>query len=615
MDSKICQEMRYTVHFYPDDVKVVVYAGTTVLQAAIDASIYIPSSCGGEGLCGRCKIIIDKQEVLACRTQVDTDLEVRIPPVLDRKRLAKKRVVLPIKKQGLNPITKKLYLELPFPKPGDNIDDLYRLIQGIKKECGISPSIEFPIIQKLSKTLREERFKVTVSLLDVNEKPTIVNVEPGDTRSNHYSIALDIGTTSIYAQLLDLEEGKVLAETSCFNPQIVCGEDIISRIVYSLKPGNLKRLQELVVKAINEIVEDLTHVAKIEKSDINQIVVAGNTTMIHLLLGIDPRYIRESPYTPTCNFIPPVRAKEIGIDLPPYAYIYIIPSIASFIGGDITSGILASKLYETQELSLYIDIGTNGEIVLGNREMLVACSCSAGPAFEGGGVSCGTFATFGAIERVRIDRDYEPEIETIGGVKPKGICGSGLIDTLAELLMNKIISQNGKFNEDLKTKRVRKKEGGFEYVICWKDENDLDHDIVLTEVDIDNLMRAKAAIYAGISLLLEKLELTLSDISKIIISGNFGQYIDLRNAHIIGLFPEVSLDRFEYIGNGSLLGARLCSFSKDMLNQTREIANSVTNIELSDNPRFYDEYLQALFLPHTNMEEFPGVSEKLKKRA
>jgi uncharacterized 2Fe-2S/4Fe-4S cluster protein (DUF4445 family) len=305
-------------------------------------------------------------------------------------------------------------------------------------------------------------------------------------------------------------------------------------------------------------------------------------------------------------FIPPLRAVRLGLDVDEHVYVYTFPSVASYVGGDIVSGVLGSGMYQRAELTLYIDIGTNGEIVVGNQDWLMTASCSAGPAFEGGGLCCGMRAMTGAIEGFKINpRTCEPMLLTIGKVKPTGICGSGAINILAEFLLYGVIDQNGKFNSAGKTKRLRQGADGMEYVLSYKEDTGLDHDIVITEADIDNIIRAKAAMFAGYQSLLGKAGLAFSDLERVIIAGAFGDFINLENAITIGLLPELALDRYTFIGNGSLLGAKLISLSSELLDDAERVARKMTNIELSEDHAFMDNYMAGLFLPHTDAGLFP----------
>jgi uncharacterized 2Fe-2S/4Fe-4S cluster protein (DUF4445 family) len=374
----------------------------------------------------------------------------------------------------------------------------------------------------------------------------------------------------------------------------------------------LKKLQEVVVSTINRIVQELLNMSKIDRSLVSHMVIAGNTTMTQFLLGLDPKYIREDPYVPTANFIPPVRAVHLGIDIGDHVHIYTFPMVASYVGGDIVAGILGSGVFQREALTLYMDIGTNGEIVLGNKDWLASISCSAGPAFEGAGIKFGVRATRGAIEEVSINhRTYEPMMLTIGRAKPIGICGSGLIDTVAELFETGMIDQNGKFRRDLSTDRVRRGDDGYEYVLARKEETLIQKDIALTEIDIENLIRTKAAIYAGCKVLLDSVGLGFKDIERFIIAGGFGRHLDLEKAIFIGLLPEIDIEKFIFVGNGSLLGARLLSFSKNLLKETERIAVMMTNLELSNHPTFMGEFIAAMFLPHTDSAAFPQVMKRL----
>jgi uncharacterized 2Fe-2S/4Fe-4S cluster protein (DUF4445 family) len=405
-----------------------------------------------------------------------------------------------------------------------------------------------------------------------------------------------------------------MATSSAYNPQIKYGPDVITRIIYSTKPKGLDRLQEAVVKEMNNIIDDLIKQAGIDRKRISHITAAGNTVMTHLLLGLNTRYIREAPYTPVAQFIPPIRAIRIGLNVEDFVYLYTFPSISSYVGGDIVSGVLASGFYKKKDVTLYIDIGTNGEIVLGNVDWLMTASCSAGPAFEGGGVKYGMHAAPGAIEGFYINPgDFEPMIKTIGMKKPKGICGSGIINVMAELFVSGVLDQSGKIRKKIPSKRVREGNDGMEYVLAWAENTDIGEDIVINEVDIENILRAKAAMFAGYTSIMEKTGIEFSEIKNMIIAGAFGDFIDLENAIAIGLLPDLPLERFTFIGNGSLSGAQLISLSNEMLDDGEKIARSMTNIELSEDNKFMDHYMAALFLPHTDFNLFPSVEKKIVK--
>ncbi|MDI6792973.1 MAG: ASKHA domain-containing protein [bacterium] len=634
----------YKVIFYPGGEEANAPHGENLLRVAAAAGLYITASCGGNQTCGKCKVIIESGEIegglsdklspeeiekgyrMACTSKIKSDLEVRIPvesQLSDKRVLTEatsKRLLIPesletlAPEYKLNPLLKKYYLELPLPTLKDNIDDYSRLKRGLKQSYNFPDcSISLSCLKTIPGLLRKSGFKVTLTLLETGNIPEIVKIEEGDRTAEHYCIAIDIGTTSIYAALIDLSQGEVLATASDYNAQIAYGEDIINRIVYSQKGDGLKTLQEAVVKTIEGAIHRVLKEADISEDKISYLVAAGNTTMTHLLLGLDPKYIREAPYIPAINSTLQIQAAEVGLDLPAHVCLYLFPGAAGYIGGDITAGVLGTGIAQSDELILFIDIGTNGEVVLGNSEWMVAAACSAGPAFEGGTIKHGMRATFGAIEQVEIDENCEPMLITLGHKPPKGICGAGLISLIAELLETGIINQRGKFNTGLSTTRIRTKGGTKEYVLAFKDETGIDEDIVITEPDIDDLIRAKGAMYAGVSTLLNSVGLGISDISRIIIAGNLGFHLEVEKAITIGLFPEVDYSKFTFIGNGSLLGATLSACSREMFEKADEIARSITNIELSDNPEFMEEYMAALFLPHTEEKRFPEVLKRLSK--
>ncbi|HSR12779.1 MAG TPA: ASKHA domain-containing protein [Thermodesulfobacteriota bacterium] len=649
----------FLVRFEPHSREIQVAPGSNLLQAAMDAGVYVQAACGGGGFCGKCKVRIETGEVespptpkisdeehkdgfrLACQTRVWSDLLVRVPveSQLDRKvisrtlqRVAGGRRVSHQELESLvlgwcfNPALRKVFAEVDPPTLKDNRSDLSRLLIALKKTSGYDGiSVDSRVLHKLPFVLREADWKVTATLVQTrmesqlgeyqlrgSRRTKLIDIEPGDKTAEHYSIVLDIGTTTVWGQLLDLNRRKTLSESSDYNSQIQYGDDVITRIVYSQKPQGLKTLQTSIVGTINGIIGELIARAGVNPSRISHMTAAGNTVMTHLLLGLDPKYIRESPYTPVANYIPPVRAVQLGLQVGEHVHLYTFPSVASYVGGDIVSGVLGSGIYQRKPLTLYIDIGTNGEIVIGNSEWMVTAACSAGPAFEGGGIRHGMRATTGALEDFRIDPvTYEPMLLTIGMARPKGICGSGLINMVAEFLEHGVITPNGKFN-DLPTPRIRAGADGKEYVLAYAGQTATGSDLVITEVDIDNLMRAKAAMYAGYGSLLQSVGLSIADLEQVVIAGAFGSFIDLERAITIGLLPELPLERFLFIGNGSLLGARLISFCNEMLDDADRVCRMMTNIELSDNPSFMDNYMAALFLPHTDEKIFPGVAARLE---
>lgn len=628
---------KYTVHFIPDNVDIVVNEGANLMETAVAAGVHINASCGGAGVCGTCNVLIKSGQVestrtnkvsdkeykkgirQSCQSQVISDLIVEIPVEsrLEKAVLARETGDITAQMQAalvtgwhFDPPVKKLYLELTAPTLEDNISDISRLLRGIKQQYKLDNiSVGFEVVLKIAQILRTGNWHITATiLLGDNSNFKIINIEPGDTRTRHYSFAFDIGTTAVRGQLLDLNRGKVMAHAIDYNRQISYGEDVISRIAWSQKTGGLKRLQQAVTATINDLIKELIDSAGIETKDVSHMVIAANTVMVQLLLGIDPKYLRLSPYVPTISTTPLLKAKSIGINIGEHAHLYTVPAVASYVGGDIVSGILGAGVHQGEESTLYIDIGTNGEIVVGNSDLLLTASCSAGPTFEGGGIKHGMIATPGAIEGFEINpSNLEPVITTIDNAKAKGICGSGLINIAAALLKAGVISQNGKFNADLPTERIRKGKDGYEYILVKAPDTQIGKDIVITEIDMDNLIRSKAALYAGYKTLIKSIGSECADIERIIIAGTFGSNINIENAITIGLLPDLPRDRFIFIGNGSLLGARLISFSIDLLRDGEKVAGMMTNIELSENADFMSNYMAALFLPHTNADEFPSV--------
>lgn len=641
----------FKIRFYPHDKEVVVPEGETLIRAAMEAGVHINASCGGEGVCGKCRVIIESGEVeggiteklsqkdreagyrQACLAQIKSDLVVRIPveSAIDASVLnmqstprctarIKEMNLDELKEKGLfvSPVEKK-YLELPLPTTQDNLPDVSRLVSYLKLEHDEHRLVvDLPVIRKIPDVLRTDDFKITATLarpVHPGRKTHIMNVQPGDTTRRNYAIAMDIGTTTIYGQLIDLISGDVLAQFGDFNAQISYGEDVISRIMYAEKPGGLEKLQEVVIGVINKLIQKMVNKAKIDRDEISTITLAGNTTMTQLLLKVNPRSIRRSPYVPTSSIYPPIKAVQLGMDLGDHVTALVYPQVSSYVGGDIVAGVMGSGMYLAEDVTLFLDIGTNAEIVIGNKDWLACAACSAGPAFEGGGITFGMRATKGAIEDFSMDPlTFEPMNITIGNVRPKGICGSGLIIMVATLFEMGIIDNLGKFNRNLQTPRIRQTDGIWEYVLAWAPETQINRDVVLTEPDIDNLIRAKGAIYSGCMTLLEEVGLTVGDLKHIILAGGFGSYVDLEKAMTIGLLPEMDPSRVTFIGNGSLMGARMSALTNRIRRDVVEVTRKMTNFELSETHSYMDNYVAALFLPHTDMNQFPKIKARLDAR-
>ncbi len=641
-----------TVTFLPHDRVISVPPGESLIRAALQAGVHINASCGGEGVCGKCRILVEKGSVagglnekikdeekakgcrLACLAKVSENVVVRIPvesaidkSVMNLQVTPRRTATIQdmdfesLKEEGLFiPPVEKIFLTLPPPNSKNNMPDVTRLIETLKLEAGEHKlELTLPVIRKLPGILRDNGFQVTVTVIRPvrdDGKNLILNVQPGDTTANNYAVAMDIGTTTIYGQLIDLATGKCLAEAGDFNGQISYGEDVISRIMYAEKKGGLAKLHEVVVGTLNSVLNKIITSSKVDREDISTITFSGNTTMTQLFLEVDPRNIRRAPYVPAASLYPPFSAATVGIDLNDHAIALIYPQVSSFVGGDIVAGVMGSGMYRQEELTLFLDIGTNAELVIGNKDWLACTACSAGPAFEGGGIEFGMRAAKGAIEDFSLDPNtYEPMIFTIGDVRPKGICGSGLITMVAVMFEMGVINNRGKFNRDHGTPRIRATNGIWEYVIAWKEETQLDRDIVLTEPDLDNLIRAKGAIYSGCMTLLEEVGLSMDMVERIILAGGFGSYIDLEKAMTIGLLPEIDAERVTFIGNGSLMGARMSSLTNRIRRDVVSVTQKMTNFELSETPSYMDNYIAAMFLPHTEIEKFPRLKARMDARA
>jgi uncharacterized 2Fe-2S/4Fe-4S cluster protein (DUF4445 family) len=639
------QFMKRKVTFLPDNVTVEVDDNTSLFRVVKAAGVYVLSSCGGKGNCGKCKVVVkegmietgksrsflsaeeaERGYVLACHSRVKGDLIVEIPQ--ESRMQAKHKIATGAKTDALISLMesaggclqsriRRIYLELSPPTIDDNIADYERVRRALDK-AGFDAShlhMNYLVLSKLSHVLREGGWNITVSVFDVGAVLEVLDIFSGNATKKRFGAAVDIGTTTVVVYLVDMTNGNIIGTASTYNSQVKCGDDVITRIVYATERNGLKELQGLVVGNINTMLTELLEKNRVQQGMIDYIVMAGNTTMEHLFYGIDPQYLREEPYIPAATFFPLIRGKNVGLQVDPQAIIYSMPNVASYVGGDITAGVLVSQIHKQDAVSLFIDIGTNGEIVLGNKDWLVTAACSAGPAFEGSGIKFGMRAMEGAIEEVEIDPNtYEVNFRVIGDSKPIGICGSGMIDILAEMYMNNVIDQRGKIREENGSKRIRRGESGLEFVIAWRVESAINKEIVITEVDLDNLIRAKAAIYAGFATLLAHMDMQFGDIEKLSIAGGFGRYIDVGRAITLGMLPELPVDRFQFLGNTSIMGAYYGLLCDRLRHEAEEIAKKMTYIELSMSRSFMDEYMSALFLPHTNLNAFPTVKRELEER-
>ncbi len=631
----------FDIKFLPENISINVKKGTTILEAVEKAGLSIETECGGYGSCGKCKVKINKgsfkkhkhiklseEEVkdniqLACLTEIVNDIEVYIPihtelevskPPQKEKILYKSEFIKDSAPFIFNyrPLSEQITLKIDLPNIENNPDDFERIKMKLRDLRG-ADDIRCPIsvLKKIPDELRKKDGLITLTISESNNLVEIINISTFSEKKYNYGLAVDIGTTTVAVQLINLNEGKVISESSEYNQQIPFGADIINRIVYASKEGGLEKLRTKVLSTINNLIDDILKETGIERDFINCCSISGNTTMQHLFLGINPRYIREEPYVPAVLHFPKYKAEELMLNINPNGIVYITPGVASYVGGDITAGILQAGVNRSKKLTLYVDLGTNGEIVLGNSDWMTACACSAGPAFEGGGLKCGMRAASGAVEKIIIDEDTGLlEYEVIGGGKPKGICGSAVIDIISGLYFSNNINQKGKFNLESENKRLKKVKEYREFVIVYGIETSTVKDIAITEHDLDNLIRTKGAIWAGISTLLKAVEIKPADIERIIIAGAFGNYINVENAILIGMFPDVQIEKFHFLGNASLKGAALTLISDEMRIEIEEISRKITNFELSSTPGYMEEFVASLFIPHTNSELFPSFIKK-----
>ena len=625
-----------TVTFLPGYRKVSVPEGTTLLDAARAAGLSMNVVCGGQGKCGKCLVFIKEGTVtfdrekyrrffsndeiargacLACQATVVGDIQVNVPA----ESLIQEQKIL-VEVPGLegipfNPAVRKYEVRLEPPSLDDTTPDLTRVLEGIELQGGPPPtSIYAPldVLCYLPLVLRRSGWHATATVALAPVGYRLSSVDEGNTTGRLYGAAVDLGTTTVVVYLWSLVDGRILATASNYNRQISCGEDILSRVNFSRKSG-LSRLQQLAAESINEALTTAADAAGIDREEIFEVMIAGNTVMTHLLLGIDPGYMIAEPYVPVVRRMLSTAAGRIGIAAHPNAGVYTFPAVSNFIGGDIIADILAAGMAEREEPTLMVDIGTNFEAVLGNSDWMLSCAGAAGPALEGGEVLFGMRANPGAIERVRIDPDtLAPSFSTINGVRPRGICGSGLIDLLAELFRACVIDRTGGINLELDHPRVRKGQYYPEFVVAWKEETSIGKDIVITENDIKNLIMSKAAIHAACMTLLDAAGLAPTDIGRVCFSGAFGNYLNKENAVTIGLIPETPPERVGNIGNGAITGANIALVDRRRRKELDGLARRITYIELNADPSFMDRYTSSCFLPHTDFALFPHVQQTLE---
>ena len=623
-----------TVTIEPHGIKVEVEKGTSLLQAIWKAGLSIRTECGGFGICGKDRIVIikgneninpltkseiehltkeeiDKGYRLSCQARVFGDVTIYIPEE-SRVKLAERKVAAQgfMRQITINPAVKVVKVQLPQPSLEDQRPDFDRLVDTVRNVTKLdNVRIDLDLLKDLPFKLRTYNWYLNVILWN----DEIISVEPGALNLDAYGVGVDIGTSKIVVHLVDLNTGEIKAVEYMENPQLAYGEDIMTRMTFAeMNPNNPKTLQNLVINAINELIERAAKDAKIPLGRIFEIVVVGNTTMHHFFLGLPTRFLSKSPFPPVTGELISIKARELGLKGHPKAYVTVLPNIAGFVGADAVADVLATGVINSKENVILVDIGTNTEIFVGNSENMVACSAPSGPAFEGAEITFGMKAVNGAIERIKINDDGEVEYSVIGDEKPKGLAGSAVIDAIAELFRRGIIDSRGRFRKDLNLRRLRKYDLGWGYVIAWASETAIGKDIVLFERDISEIILAKAAIYAGISVAMARRQVKQEEISRIFVAGSFGNHLDPLNAKTIGMLPDIPSERISFVGNTAVMGADMVLLSTEARHEAEEIAKKVKYIELTVDPLFSKEFHNALLIPHKDLNRFPSIMQLLK---
>jgi uncharacterized 2Fe-2S/4Fe-4S cluster protein (DUF4445 family) len=631
-----------SVTFLPDATTAVVEQGSTLLDAAIAAGLLLDGSCGGRGICGRCSVIVasgqvqalegatapDDGRVLACRTAVVGDATIDVPATsriegleiltgADRATgILATSDELPVgrvpeaDRYPLDPLAASLQLALPRPTIDDASSDLGLLGRELRRRSGVvHMDVPLTLLRRIPERIRVADRMVTATVVRRDGGHELLELVAGREARPVYGLAIDLGTTTVVVHLVSLRTGQTAGVAGALNGQFAYGEDVISRIIHAGEPGGLEELRSAVVDEVNVLVSSLALAHHVDRHEIVAAVVAGNTTMVHLFLGLPPGEIRRAPYVPVATALPTYHAAEVGLHIHGRAVVACMPGVGSYVGGDITADVLATGMDRRPELAMLIDAGTNGETVIGNRDFLVCCACSAGPAFEGGGTSSGMRAAKGAISRVALTAGGELAWSTIGDAPPRGLCGSGLVDVLAELLRGGVLDRSGHLRAG--APGVREGELGLEMLIAEAGTTATGRDITLTSADIETLLRSKAAVYAGAAVLARRLGIDMTDIERVYVAGGFGTSLDVEKAILIGLLPDVPVDRITFIGNGSVSGAKMALLAHDAWLRAADLAGRMTYRDLSADHSFMDEYVAALFLPHTDSRRFPRAAAAL----
>lgn len=642
---------KITIDFEPISRRLYYARDENIYQLLINSGIRVRSLCGGLGTCGKCKIMVqkgnkylnsptDSEKALLTPTEINESWRLACQsrlaenhiPLLETLQPPQIRIFLPQellvedfkiltsglnKGVSLNPNVKKLFVEVNKPNLDDPVPDLERVLISLSSKNGIIKDtsmllVEFEAIKKLPKILREENHRITITLYHNNK---IIDFEAGNKVDRNYGIAFDIGTTTLVGYLINLNDGKVYSVASALNPQTAYGEDVITRITYvNDNEDGLLKLSSAVVDALNDIIKKNCAKAKIKPSDIREATVVGNSVMHHIFLNIDPTYIGLSPYVPAIKRGLILNSKDINLKISRGGKVYVLPLIAGFVGADTIGVILSSEIDKESELTLAIDVGTNGEIIIGNRDILTTASCAAGSALEGAHVKDGMRAAAGAIDTIKINPDdLTVEYTTINNKKPIGICGSGIIDAVAEMLKAKIITRGGGFNKQfIDHERIVKNHKIFEFIIVKKDETANKRDIIISQKDVRELQMAKAAFFSGAQLILNHINRTRNtklEIKQIFLAGAFGNYINKNNAKFIGMIPDISDEKIYQIGNAAGIGAQNCLLNTNLRKKASKLLKKIDYVEIAIEKDFQRQFAEAMYFPHHNLELFPNLKE------
>ncbi|MGQ9720780.1 MAG: ASKHA domain-containing protein [Candidatus Jordarchaeum sp.] len=626
---------KITIQFEPEGRKVETNPDLNILEIAQDAGIGIRSECGGKAICGKCRIIIQDQRPvskltdaerrllsedeifegyrLACSTIAKGDLVVEIPEE-SRIRIRRMQITgmeLPVK---LDPLVKKFHVVLPKATLQDIRPDAERLLDSLESEYRITGlELNQKILSNLPDIIREKNWEVTVVVWNGKN---LVALESGDTSNILYGFAVDIGTSKLVGYLVNLRNGETEEIVSVENPQISCGEDLMTRISYTLEgENNLKRLQRMVVGSINSLMKQACDNVGITTKNIYELTIVGNTAMHHFFLGIQPKYVSYSPYAPAVKSPLNVRASNLNLAVEPEVNVYVLPCVAGFVGADAVGDAIASGVCESEERSLLIDIGTNTEVFVGNSEDIIACSCASGPAFEGAHIKYGMKAVTGAIEKIKINSgNLEVSYETIDDEPPVGICGSGILDGVAELIRTGVINIRGRFT-NMDNERLIQQNGKKEFVIAWGNETVTGKEITITQADIGEIQLSKGAIHTGVAITMRRRGYTKEDLGRVYIAGAFGYHIDPMSAKIIGMLPDIPTEKIKFVGNTAITGAKMCLTSRETREKAHTLSKKIRYLELAVDPDFQKEFVNSMYIPYKNMEEYPTVIKLLKKKS